>query len=323
MASRCSPLLLPLLNEVFGTHYTGEETIRFHPNEFFTDRPGGKQEEYITDTYFDVLQGDGGADAPHGVADGRGCPPGRKHRYHLECQSTADRTILVRIFQYDVLIALEGGELEGNTFHVTFPRSAVLYLRGSGGTPDTLRLYLHTAGGDVTYPVPVIKLQSYTMEELFEKELYFLLPFVLFLYEKELPACNTDAEKRDRLKQCFVRMRERLEELTVQGKITEQTKWMILEMTQKVVTNLARKQENVAREVNHTMRGPIIMTESSRIFDSGVLVGERRGEQRGICNSITIAMSMGAKINEAIQRVAGQYKMNINDVKEIWEKRSE
>lgn len=50
----CSGLLLPVLNEVFGEHYTGEEYIDFSPNEHFLNRQAGEEEKRITDTSFTV-----------------------------------------------------------------------------------------------------------------------------------------------------------------------------------------------------------------------------------------------------------------------------
>lgn len=34
----CSKLILPVINEIFGEHYTGEETIVFSPNEHFLNK---------------------------------------------------------------------------------------------------------------------------------------------------------------------------------------------------------------------------------------------------------------------------------------------
>ena len=42
----CSWFVLPLINEVFGEHYSGTETIEFHPNEHFisqNDEPDSKR----------------------------------------------------------------------------------------------------------------------------------------------------------------------------------------------------------------------------------------------------------------------------------------
>ena len=51
----CSSLIIPVINEVFGEHYTGKEKIVFAPNEHFINRQDGVEEEKITDTSFKVL----------------------------------------------------------------------------------------------------------------------------------------------------------------------------------------------------------------------------------------------------------------------------
>ena len=87
----CSKLILPVINEIFGEHYTGEETIVFSPNEHFLNKQDGIEEERITDTSFQVV--------------------GKEtKKYHWECQSTDDSSMLVRFFEYDAQIALIWGK---------------------------------------------------------------------------------------------------------------------------------------------------------------------------------------------------------------------
>ena len=45
---------------------------------------------------------------------------------------------------------------------------------------------IKTPGGEVSYKVPVIKME-YSIDEIFEKKLLFLIPFYIFIYEKEFP----------------------------------------------------------------------------------------------------------------------------------------
>ncbi len=68
----CSQLIIPVINEIFGETYTGEETIVFAPNEHFMNRQDGQEDEQVTDASFRIL----------------GKEP---KKYHLECQSTPDR----------------------------------------------------------------------------------------------------------------------------------------------------------------------------------------------------------------------------------------
>ena len=46
---------IPVINEIFGETYTGEEEIHFSPNEHFLDQQDGADQKRITDTNFTVF----------------------------------------------------------------------------------------------------------------------------------------------------------------------------------------------------------------------------------------------------------------------------
>ena len=50
LLSDCSPLIIPVINEIFGEHYSGREKITFSPNEHFLKQQDGNEEKRITDT---------------------------------------------------------------------------------------------------------------------------------------------------------------------------------------------------------------------------------------------------------------------------------
>lgn len=50
LSNDCKELLLPVANEVFNEHYTGDEEIIFYPNEHFLNHQNGEEQERITDT---------------------------------------------------------------------------------------------------------------------------------------------------------------------------------------------------------------------------------------------------------------------------------
>jgi len=51
----CTSLVIPLINEVFGEQYSGQEPIIFSPNEHFLKQQSGNEEERITDTCFKIV----------------------------------------------------------------------------------------------------------------------------------------------------------------------------------------------------------------------------------------------------------------------------
>ena len=162
----CSQLIIPMINEMFGEQYSGQEKIIFSPNEHFLNQQGGNEEERITDTSFKI--------------EGK-----EIKKYHLECQSSTDNSMLVRFFEYDTQIALDEGEINGNILTVTLPHSAVLFLRHRASTPNKLKIRMITPGGSVEYDIPVIKSQQYTPEEIFEKKLLLLFHFYIFSHQKK------------------------------------------------------------------------------------------------------------------------------------------
>ena len=106
-----------------------------------------------------------------------------------------DDTIILRIFEYDAQIALNDGKRAGATFTVSFPHSAVMALRHTKKTPSSMHIRVVTPGGDAGYDVPVIKVQQYSLEEIFDRKLLFFLPIYIFSHEKQLPEYESDEAK--------------------------------------------------------------------------------------------------------------------------------
>ena len=149
----CRKLIIPVINDVFKEEYTGEEEIQFFPNEHFLDQQDEADKKRITDTNFTI----------YGKV---------KKKYHLECESSLpDGRIAIRLFEYDAQIALDEGEVTEETLTVTFPNTAVLYLRVYKKTPDRMKYIICTPGGTVQYDVPIMKIQSYSLDGIFEKRL--------------------------------------------------------------------------------------------------------------------------------------------------------
>ena len=70
---------MPLINEVFGTSYPEDILLIQKRNEHQT-----KQGEIIMDSYFLIAD----------------------KAYHIECQSTCDSSMIIRMIEYDFSISL-------------------------------------------------------------------------------------------------------------------------------------------------------------------------------------------------------------------------
>lgn len=127
----CCKLIIPVTNEIFGETYTGDKEVRFFPNEHFLDQQDEPDKERITDANFAIIDS-------------------MMKKYHLECESSPpDGKITIRLFKYDAQIALDEGKVAEETLTVTFPNTAVLYLRAYQKTPDKMKYVIVTPGGTV------------------------------------------------------------------------------------------------------------------------------------------------------------------------------
>ncbi len=243
----CRKLIIPVINEIFGETYIGEEEIQFFPNEHFIDQQDEADKERITDTNFTVF----------------GKIP---KKYHIECESSLpDGRITIRLFEYDAQIALDEGEVTEETLTVTFPNTAVLYLRTYKKTPDKMKYVIITPGGTVQYDVPIMKVQTYSLDDIFEKRLLMLIPFYIFSHEKGFPEYNSNEQKLAELKAEYQEILKRLDELEQQGVIGAFDKRTIIELSGDVIKEIAQKYENVQKGVGDIMGGALIETSARRL----------------------------------------------------------
>ena len=254
----CIKLLIPLVNEVFGKHYTGEEQIVLQPNEHFINQQDGKSQKRIMDSSFTIIDREG-----------------QEERYLIEVQSTSDNSMIVRIFEYAVQIALDVGSVAGNKLTVSIPNASMIFLRSKRSTPDKMTIEMKTPGEEVRFNVPVVKVQSYSLSGMFVKGLYFLLPFYIFSKENKLEKYESDSVELEKLKEEYVKFMAGLDKAVVEGKISVYYRRVILDMSKKVIEGLARKYEKVQKGVKEIMGGRVLEHEGKTILNQGIELGKR------------------------------------------------
>jgi hypothetical protein len=251
----CKKLLIPLINETFGENYSGSEEIILKENELFIHRPDGTEDKRVTDSLVEIHKQNAGKD------------------YHFECQSTADGNMVIRIYDYDSQIALRESEIKNGVLEVRFPHSAILYLRSTKNTPDILKIRIITPNGEASYRVPVIKISDYKIEDIFKKNLIFLIPFYIFTYENEFKDIETNQERLRKLKENYADIKKTLDDMCISGVLDEYTKCTLYEMTEKVINSLALNFQNIKKEVNEVMGGQILEYEAKNILNQGINQG--------------------------------------------------
>ena len=124
-----------------------------------------------------------------------------------------------------------------------------------------------------TLIIPVVK-------ELFEKNLYFLLPFHLFVYENEFATIDVDPNKLDAFKNELYWIPQRLEEASRKNELSDYQKQTLIEMTVKVSGAVAEKYTNVQKGVEQIMGGQILQYEAKRILNEGIEQERVRQEKK-------------------------------------------
>ena len=242
MIEKMPYLAVPLINEVFHTSYPEDVKITQLRNEHQQ-----KDGEIITDSC--LLIG--------------------KKMYHIECQSTDDTTMAIRMIEYDFAIAVENAEKQGRRYRIEFPRSCVLFLRSSGNTPDYLEAdVIFPDGKTHVYSIPAIKMADYTKDHIFEKNLLMLLPFYIMRYEKKKHDMRKNLELLQILLDEYDEIRINLEkELTETGKAELYTN--LTKLIVKIADHIFKKEEDIRKGIGDVMGGKVLELESERLKAEG------------------------------------------------------
>ena len=242
MIEKMPYLAVPLINEVFHTSYPEDVKITQLRNEHQQENG-----EVITDSC--LLIG--------------------KKMYHIECQSTDDTTMAIRMIEYDFAIAVENAEKQGRRYRIEFPRSCVLFLRSSGNTPDYLEAdVIFPDGKTHVYSIPAIKMADYTKDHIFEKNLLMLLPFYIMRYEKKKHDMRKNLELLQILLDEYDEIRINLEkELTETGKAELYTN--LTKLIVKIADHIFEKEEDIRKGIGDVMGGKVLELESERLKAEG------------------------------------------------------
>ena len=245
-------LVIPLINEVFGTDYPDDIPIVQKRNEHLTATG-----IIITDSHLFIAD----------------------KIYHIECQSTSDSTMVIRMIQYDFATALEYVEKENGKYRIYFPQSCVLYLRGKNG-PDFLEMELVMPDGQcVNYKVPVIRAERYTSDMIFQKKLLFLLPFYIIRYEKSVKKIEEDDAAFQALIAEYGEIGKKLEtEFLAEGKEREYRD--LIGLIGRILDYVFKKSSRTRKGIGDIMGGQVLELESEK-FDRLLREGLEKARMEG------------------------------------------
>ena len=252
MAEKMPELLIPLINEVFGTDYPLDEEVVQLRNEHQKDK-----DSITTDSFIRI----------------------RNTMYHIECQSVNDHTMAIRMFEYDAMIAIENAVAkEKGIYKVFMPKSCVLYVRANETTPkDHQVVVVFPDGSEHTYKIPCVRCDEYSVEEIFTKKLLFFLPYYMARYQ------NLKTADEQKVRQILEEVKDISDRLSAVAE-DDQKKRLVMDLTKLIVQlsdYIFEKETTIKEGVEDIMLNKPYMLESERLHKEGFTQGELKGRREG------------------------------------------
>ena len=147
-----------------------------------------------------------------------------------------------------------------------------------------------------------MKVQTYSLSDLFDKRLLFLIPFYIFSHEKDFPKYNSNEQELEKLKAEYQEILAGLDDLERQEVIGAFDKRTIIEISGDVLREITKKYENIQKGVGDIMGGALIETEARTILNRGKKEAKKetalRMLKRGKLTLEEIAEDTGLGISE-------------------------
>ena len=283
-------LLIPLVNEVFHTAYPENMKVTRLPEEY---------QKVVSKV----------------VADS--CNRIMEQIYHFECQSTIDGNMILRMVEYDFMIALTESWNQLDKRKMKFPRACIIYLRATKNTLTEEQLEIEMADGQIiTYRVPTIRLRDYSIDEIFEKNLLILLPYYIINYEKELSKVAEEKERKENLLSEFIAIISRLEKAT---KEDEGLFLDIVKMMQRVMRYLLREEPEMKERMGDVMGGKVLSLPSDKLRKERS-IGISQGISQTISALIETCKEFNATKEDTVARIVEKFAMSKEDALNLVEK---
>ena len=285
--------LIPLVNEAFGEHFSENAVVHLDSGKQSNQRPDGSFTHRELDALVTLIENN------------------VSKQYHFEVESKTNNGIFIRIAEYGLSIAQNNLVVTERGIEFSLPNSAVIFLRKADHMPKSRKLICKGDIGEAIKEIPIIKIQDYTIDDLFEKKLLLLLPFFGFNFTEKFVEMEQNGISE--LRTALDEINSRLVEMVANEVIDESDHSHWIDWTKQVLDKLTLNYENVSKGVDEIMGEYILHTRTDEILDKGRAEGETRGRSKERTSIITNMLENG-KSPQAIADFCGFPLKQVQDI---------
>ncbi|GHV11598.1 hypothetical protein FACS1894219_03000 [Clostridia bacterium] len=252
----------------------------------------------------------------------------KPYYFHLEFQTNPDKTMAIRVLQYDFTKATKDQWLSDEGKIILYmPQSLVIHIEESDTIPESYDTVIVFADGErKEYKIPILKYWLLRDQDLIDKKLYPLLPLQVYMLRSKLDKLARNGTKEARLaaileaKDVVKRVAEEAVSLRDSGELPDEDFRKVIDMAGNLFDHLNNrydKEHNLTTEVHDmlwSVNDPINLEHRvNEIKLEGIVEGERKGKNE---NAISIAKIMLAN-GEPVDKIIRYTKLSLEQITKL------
>ena len=148
-------------------------------------------------------------------------------------------------------------------------------------------------------------MKSYSIDELFERNLLMLIPFYIFTHEKNFKDYESNKVRLDEFKKEYQKIADRLENLAKEEIIGEFDRRVIVRLCDEVAKAIAAKYEHVMQGLDDIMGGPLLKIDARKYHDEGKIEGRKEGKITSLIESVkNLIANTGWSLDKALNALS-------------------
>ena len=231
-------------------------------------------------------------------------------RYHFELQSTSDSRMHIRMLEYDTAVGIDNLVKKEKKLHMYYPRSCVLYLRGTSSHTSPEITIHYSDGSNILYEPSVLYVQNYSLEEMFQKHLILFIPFYIIRYEHDKLLLNDNPSRVQALLDEFSHL---IQTLYYEPMFEDNKEFFcyMVNMIQRVINHIFKDHESIKKRLEDIiMRGNLLKLETDILIEDATNKGRTEERENGIRIMISNAMEDQIPIAKLLKRLCTNYSLS-------------